>query len=339
MHTPHRLMIAAFPESQILDITGPLDVFSAANEAAALSGLPRPYELMLATPGAGSVSTTSGVDLCATHDMFDATVIVDTVIFAGGRGARLMSVDVSARQAITALCNRAGRVASICTGAFILAASGLLDGQRATTHWAHLDEFALAFPRVKIDRDALFVADEKFHTSAGITAGIDYALAIVEHDLGRKLALEVARSLVVFLKRPGGQSQFSTQLNADIVAPDPNSFADLTRWIAENLDGPIPITRLADRVAMSPRNFARRFKQTMNMTPYTYVQRLRVDAARSLLIESVLSTSRIAERCGFVTLRAMQAEFQRHLSLSPDQYRTRFQTSGISQDDKEAHLG
>ncbi len=327
-------MIAAFPQSQILDITGPLEVFSAANEAASVSGLSLPYEVILATPGAGLVSTTSGVDLYATHDMFDRSIVVDTVIFAGGRGARRMTGDSNAIEEITALCHRTARVASICTGAFILAASGLLDNQRATTHWAHFDEFAHAFPRVRIDHDALFVTDGKFHTSAGITAGIDYALAIVEQDLGRMLALEVARTLVVFLKRPGGQSQFSTQLNADIIATDPDCFADLTNWISENLASPIPAHRMADRVAMSPRNFARRFKRAMNMTPNTYVQGLRVDLARNLLTESPLSPLRIAERCGFVTSKAMRTEFQRRLGVSPEQYRARFQTTELTKHDR-----
>ena len=330
-------MIAAFPQSQILDITGPLDVFSSANEAAYAMGLPRPYELILATPRAGLASTTAGVDLCATHDMFDSSLVVDTVIFAGGKGARLTTVDSSVRSEVTALCDRTPRVASICTGAFILAASGLLDNRRATTHWAHFDEFTLAFPQVRIDRDALFVADGKFHTSAGISAGIDYALAIVEQDLGRKLALAVARELVVFLKRPGGQSQFSTRLNADIGTADPDFFGGLTRWIAENLLSPIPVAVMADRVAMSPRNFSRRFKLTMNMTPNTYVQGLRVDAARPLLTETSLSIARIAERCGFITPQSMRNEFQRHLGLSPDQYRARFQTTATQKVDTPAH--
>lgn len=329
-------MIAAFPQSQILDITGPLDVFSSANERASLRGLPCPYELILATPGAGLVSTTSGIDLRATHDLFDSTLVVDTVIFAGGKGARLMCGDANAQQEITALCNRTARVASICTGAFILAASGLLDNLRATTHWAHFDDFIHAFPFVRIDRDALFVAEGKFHTSAGITAGIDYALAVVEQDLGRKLALEVARALVVFLKRPGGQSQFSAQLNADIAATDPECFEGLTRWIAENLGGPILVAAMADRVAMSPRNFSRRLKMSMNMTPHAYVQGLRVDVARPLLTESSLPTSRVADRCGFVTVQTMRTEFQRHLGLSPEQYRARFQTTGIPETDKAA---
>lgn len=335
MHKPHRIMIVAFPQSQILDITGPLDVFSAANERACLWGLPRPYELILATPGAGLASTTSGADLCATHDLFDTTLVVDTVIFAGGKGARLMCGDANVRQEIIALCNRTARVASICTGLFVLAASGLLDDQRATTHWAHFDDFNYAFPLVRIDRDVLFIAEGKFHTSAGITAAIDYALAIVEQDLGRKLAL-VARALVVFLKRPGGQSQFSAQLNADIAATDPECFVGLTRWIAENLDGPILVAAMADKVMMSPRNFSGRFKLSMNMTPHAYVQSLRIDAARSLLTESSLPTARVANRCGFVTVQMMRTKFQHHLGLTPEQYRTRFQTTGISKADKGA---
>lgn len=329
MHTPHRIMIAAFPQSQILDITGPLDVFSSANERATLSALPCPYELILATPGAGLVSTTSGIDLCATHDMFDSTLVVDTVIFAGGKGARRMCGDANTRREITALCNRTARVASICTGAFILADNGFLDNLRATTHWAHFDDFMHCFPFVRIDRDALFIAEGKFHTSAGITAGIDYALAVVEQDLGRKVALEVARALVVFLKRPGGQSQFSAPLTADIAAADRDFFEGLTRWIGENLNRPIRVAAMADREAMSSRNFSRRFRRSMNVTPQAYVQGIRVDAARALLTESSLPIARVAVRCGFVTLKTMRTEFERRLGLSPEQYRARFQTSGV----------
>jgi transcriptional regulator GlxA family with amidase domain len=271
------------------------------------------------------------VPIHASRDVFDATLGADTVLLAGGPGARMMPADAKLVDALGALCRRVPRVGSICTGAFALASTGALERRRATTHWAHFDEFAAAFPNVLIDRDALFVSDGKFHSSAGVSAGIDSALALVEHDLGRAMALEVARELVVFLKRPGGQSQFSAQLAAEVGAQDPDRFGDLTRWIAAHLDGDLSVEILADRSAMSPRNFARRFIAAMKVAPGKYVQMLRIDAARRQLSDSELPVARIAARCGFASAEAMRQAFQRHLNVTPTDFRARFQTAGGSQ--------
>jgi transcriptional regulator GlxA family with amidase domain len=181
---------------------------------------------------------------------------------------------------------------------------------------------------VQIERDALFIADGKYHTTAGVSAGIDYALALIQHDLGRAIALEVARGLVVFLKRPGGQSQFSAHLTAEIGADDPERFATLTRWLEANLHSELSVSMMADRVAMSPRNFARRFKQAMNLTPNAYLQKLRVDAARRLLSESGISMARIAKRCGFASTATMRSAFACHVRISPEEFRARFQSAG-----------
>jgi transcriptional regulator GlxA family with amidase domain len=228
---------------------------------------------------------------------------------------------------LAALCGRSARVGSICTGAYALAATGLLDGRRATTHWAHFDEFAALFPRVRIDRDALFVVDGPFHTSAGISAGIDSALAMVEADCGRPLALQVARELVVFLKRPGGQSQFGAQLAAESRAEDPERFGALTRWMGQHLAHDLGVEALAERAAMSPRNFARQFARALRMPPARYVQSLRIDAARRLLTDSRLSIERVAERCGFASPEAMRSAFQRALKVSPSDFRARFRSA------------
>lgn len=327
MLQPHRIVIVAFPPAQMLDITGPLDVFTVANDTARAAGLPLPYDVILAAPRTGAVATTSGVLLQASHDVFDKSLIADTLLLAGGPGARMMINDAMLVEAVRTLCGRVARIGSICTGAFALAATGALDERRATTHWAHFDEFGNAFPRVKIDRDALFVRDGKFHSSAGISAGIDYTLSLVEQDLGRKIALQVARELVVFLKRPGGQSQFSAQLAAQVDADDPDRFGELTLWISSHLADDLSVEILADRSAMSPRNFARRFIATMNVTPAQYVQLLRIDAARRLLSESALSVARIAERCGFASPAAMRLAFQRHLNITPVDFRARFQST------------
>lgn len=322
---PHQILIVAFAPAQMLDITGPLEVFTVANDIAQASGRAAPYRVTLAAPTAGPLATTSGVDIVAAAAVSEPGLAVDTLLLAGGRGARMAAGDKPLVAALAQLCAVAGRVGSICTGAFPLAATGLLDGRRATTHWAHFDEFANRFPQVAIDRDALFVMEGKYHSSAGISAGIDYALALVEQDLGRPLALAVARELVVFLKRPGGQSQFSAQLAADTEAPDPDRFAELTRWMHANLTADLSVELLAERCAMSSRNFARRFAAAMNVAPGKYVQTLRVDAARRLLTDGELPVERVAERCGFASAEALRLSFRRHLAVAPSQFRARFQ--------------
>ena len=327
MSAPHRVVLVAFPPAQMLDITGPLDVFAGANQAALAAGLARPYEIALAAPGSGPVATSAGITINAGADLFDPALGADTLLLAGGAGARMVHGDAALVAALRSLCLRVERVASICTGAFALAATGLIDGRRSTTHWAHFDEFALAFPKVLIERDALFLDDGKYHSSAGISAGIDYTLALVERDLGRMIALQVARELVMFLKRPGGQSQFSAQLAAQVDAGDPDRFGELTRWIAAHLADDLSVELMADKIAMSPRNFARRFIEAMNVTPIKYVQTLRVDAARRLLSESALPVARIAERCGFASSEAMRLAFHRHLNVTPADFRARFQSS------------
>jgi transcriptional regulator GlxA family with amidase domain len=315
----------AFPPAQMLDVTGPLEVFTVANDISEAEGRGRPYRITLAAPQAGPVPTSSGIEVLATVSVHDAGLKADTVLLAGGRGARIAASDPQVIAAVRRLCSAATRAGSICTGAFALAATGLIDGLTSTTHWAHFDEFAGRFPKVRIERDALFVIEGKFHSSAGISAGIDYALALVERDLGRPLALAVARELVVFLKRPGGQSQFSAQLAAEASAPDPDRFAALTRWMAAHLDADLSVELMAERCAMSSRNFARRFAEAMNVAPGKYVQALRVDAARRLLTDGELPVERVAARCGFASAEAMRLSFKRHLAIAPSEFRARFQ--------------
>lgn len=321
----HHILMIAFPPAQMLDVTGPLEVFTVANDIAESGGKGRPYRVTLAAPTAGPVATTSGIGVIATASLHDAGLAPDTVLLAGGRGARMAAHESGVIAAVARLCRGAARVGSICTGAFVLAATGLIDGRRTTTHWAHFDEFAARFPHVDIERDALFVIEGKYHSSAGISAGIDYALALVERDLGRPLALAVARELVVFLKRPGGQSQFSAQLAAEAGAPDPDRFAALTRWMAANLAADLSVELMAGRCAMSSRNFARRFAEAMNVAPGQYVQALRVDAARRLLTDGELPVERVAARCGFASAEAMRLAFKRKLAIAPSAFRARFQ--------------
>lgn len=323
---PHRIVILAFPPAQMLDVTGPLEVFSMANNCLRNADKPAAYDVVLAAPAIGPLVTTSGVSLLATHSLLDPTLSADTVLVAGGPGARLAHESATI-SALTGLCQRSGRVGSICTGLFALAATGMLDAARATTHWAHFDEFSALFPHIHLDRHALFVNEGSCHSSAGITAGIDYSLALVEADCGRALALQVARSLVVFLKRPGGQAQFSAALAAEMAAEDPDRFASLTQWVMQNLASDLSVELLAERVAMSPRNFARRFVEAMKIAPGKYVELLRIDAARRSLTGGDQSIARIAAVCGFASAEAMRLAFKRHLDISPNDFRARFRSA------------
>lgn len=328
MQHHHRIVIVAFEPAQMLDVTGPLEVFAMANECMSNAGKAVPYELVVAAPRVGPLMTTSGIAIMASHSLFDPSLKADTLLIAGGTGARAAVRDRDLIDALTKLCKRVPRVASICTGLFPLAATGLLNNSHATTHWAHFDEFSALFPHIQLDRHALFIRDGNCHSSAGISAGIDYSLSILETDLGRRLALEVARHLVVFLKRPGGQAQYSAPLAAEAAADDPDRFGVLTQWIMQNLSADLPINILAERVSMSPRNFARRFVEAMNIAPGKYIENLRIDAARRGLTDGSQSIARIAARCGFPSPEAMRLAFKRHLDIAPIDFRARFRTSG-----------
>jgi transcriptional regulator GlxA family with amidase domain len=329
MKTPHRVVIVGFPPAQLLDIAGPVDAFSAANALIQAKGETAPYEVVLAAPKVGSLRTSAGLPLVVSISVNDPKLKADTLILAGGEGARQAIHDQALVDRLRSLCKKVGRVGSVCTGTFPLAATGLLDGRRTTTHWAHFDEFCEAFPSVHIDRDALFVRDGKFQCSAGISAGIDSVLALIEEDCGRTLALQVAQELVVYLKRPGGQSQFSTQLAAQFNTECSSRFAELLQWMASQPGEDLSVERLAARVAMSSRNFHRRFTEAFSITPANYVQTLRLDEARRLLTDGTLSIERISARCGYSSSEAMRVAFQRRLHVSPSEFRSRFQSTGL----------
>ena len=326
--SPHRIVLVAFDNAQMLDVTGPMDAFTEANTFEEHHGRPKAYDVTFAAPRVGLVPTSSGLELNARTSFFDPSLEPDTLVVCGGRGARESADNPEAVAAIARLADRAGRVVSICTGAFVLAASGRLDGRRVTTHWKYCDVIAQRFPKIRVDADAIFVHDGKFFTSAGVTAGIDVALALIEQDLGRPTALAVARELVVFLRRPGGQSQFSAHMAADARAADPDRFAELTRWMAEHLHEDLSVERLASRVSMSPRNFARRFAEALGTSPGKFVQALRLDAARRMLTDGDVPLSSVARRCGFNSLETMRLSFQRHLKVAPQDFRARFQSRG-----------
>jgi transcriptional regulator GlxA family with amidase domain len=295
-------------------------VFASANDFAAEAGTMPPYEVHIVTQGGQSVTASAGVAL-ATRPLPAPGSALDTLVIAGGPGVAAAASDSALVDWVRQRTEDARRVASVCTGAFLLAASGALDGKRAATHWSVCAEFARRFPAVRVESDPIFVRDGTVWTSAGVTAGIDLALALVEEDLGRAAALAVARYLVVFLKRPGGQAQFSAVLS--LQAGD-DRFGALHEWINQHLAGDISLPVLARQAGMSERSFSRRYAEATGMTPGRAVEQLRLEAARRLLLETRLPVKRIAQRCGFGSEETMRRSFNRLLAVAPQDYRARF---------------
>ena len=316
---PLPVVIVAFPDVQILDVTGPLEVFSMANR---LAGAPPPYAVRVVAPKPGAVRTSSGVGLVAARSLGQITGPIDTLIVAGGLGTREAMRDRPLVSWIKRTAPRARRISSVCTGAFLLGAAGLLDGRRVTTHWAACDALQRRFPSARVERDPIFVRDGKVSTSAGVTAGMDLALELVEEDRGRDLALKVARWLVMFLRRPGGQSQFSVQLSAQLA--ERRGLRDLQAFIADHLDADLSVSALAQSSRMSPRNFARAFGREIGVTPAAYVEAQRVEGARRLLETTGRSVADIAIACGFGRVETMHRAFRRALHVTPGSYRRHF---------------
>jgi len=312
--------VLAYPAVQLLDVTGPFQVFASANDHVAITGGTPPYALRVVARGGQGVTASAGLALAA-GPLPDAGETVDTLLVAGGEGAEAAANDPALVDWVRQHATEARRVASVCTGAFLLAAAGVLDGRRAATHWLYCARLAERFPAVSVEPDPIFVRDGPVWTSAGVTAGIDLALALVEEDLGRSVALAVARYLVVFLKRPGGQAQFSAALS--LQAAD-DQFGALHAWISAHLAEDLSLSTLADRARMSERSFSRHYAEATGQTPARAVERLRVEAARRLLSESRLPMKRIAERCGFGAEETMRRSFLRLLAATPQDYRARF---------------
>jgi transcriptional regulator GlxA family with amidase domain len=313
-----RVVIVAFPPVQALDVTGPAEVLSV---AAQVHGAAEPaYAVKVVGPGGAPIATGSGYALAPAAPLEDVRGPLDTLLVAGGSGARHAPDEVVAR--VAAIAGRARRVASVCTGAYVLANAGLLDGRRATTHWQYCDDLQRRHPAIAVERDPIFVVDGPVRTSAGVTAGMDLALALVEEDLGPPVALEVARWLVLFVKRPGGQAQFSAQLAAQSAERAP--LRELQAWMADHLADELSVPALAARACMSERNFARAFKAETGMTPAVYVEALRVERARLALESGLEPIDAVARRCGFGTVETLRRAFARRLGVSPGAYRDRF---------------
>jgi transcriptional regulator GlxA family with amidase domain len=312
--------VLAFPAVQLLDVAGPVQVFASANDLVADAGGARPYVLRVVAQGGERITSSCGVALAA-DPLTRPGDTLDTLLVAGGDGAEAAAENPVLIEWVRERAARARRVASVCTGALLLAAAGTLDGRRAVTHWKYCAKLAQRFPAVHVEPDPIFVCDGPIWTSAGVTAGIDLALALVEEDLGRSVALAVARYLVVFLKRPGGQAQFSTALA--LQAAD-DKFGALHDWINGHLASDLSLSVLADRAGMSERSFSRHYAEATGQTPARAIERLKVEAARRLLSESRLPVKRIAQRCGFGSDETMRRSFLRLLTTTPKDYRARF---------------
>lgn len=315
----------AYPDCQVVDVSGPLEAFHMADQWARGEA----YRIKLVAPAPGQITTSGPLRLAADAAIAEISerelAAVDTFIIAGGRGTDVLLQDAEVVDFVRRAARRVRRMVSVCTGALLLAEAGLLDGRRAATHWFDAERLARRYPEVEVDADAVYVRDDDVWTSAGVTSGIDLALALIEDDLGRQAALAVARRLVVYMMRPGGQSQFSAQLK--LQAPQSRRLRDLVDWIVAHPQGDLSVAALANRCGLGERTFIRRFGAETGSTPGKFVERIRFEAARKALETTRAGHERIARDCGFRSAEIMRRVFHRRLGISPSDYRDRFQTA------------
>lgn len=320
MTQQHTVVVVAMEGLQLLDLAGPAEVLHSANFLGAMP----PYRTIVATPGGADVRSAAGVRVggdASLGELARSRTRVDTLTVVGGFGTPAVVDDDQFLADVARLSRRAGRTTSVCTGSMVLAAAGLLEGYAATTHWAYADELA-EHRGIDVRSDAIYVHDRDRWTSAGVTAGIDLFLAVVEEDHGPELAHWIAKVLVVFGRRPGGQSQFSAQLRAR-PATTP-SIAGLQRWLSDNLDADLTVDALAARVSMSARNFARTFRRETGTTPASFVEQLRIEEARRLLATTDLTVAAIARRIGIRHAETLHRAFRRRVGTTPELYRQHF---------------
>jgi transcriptional regulator GlxA family with amidase domain len=317
------VVIVAFPGLQPLDAVGPCEVFSGANRAAQAGGRAVRYQVTLASTDGQVVRTESGLELCTTF-LPAPGELIDTMVLAGGGGTRTARHDDALISWIRATAPRTRRVATVCTGAFLAAEAGLLDGRRVTTHWAAADELRADYPALSVDPDPIYIRDGKYWTSAGVTAGIDLALALVQDDLGTEVAQSVARWLVMFLHRPGGQTQFASPVW--VPRAERSTVRAVQTLVEAAPGGDHRLPALAAAAAMSVRHFARVFAAEVGETPGRFVERVRLETARSDLETTSDTLDVIADRCGFGSAETLRRVFQRRLNVAPDAYRRRFRT-------------
>jgi transcriptional regulator GlxA family with amidase domain len=328
MPRSHRILLLAFPNGQLLDIAGPLQMFAGANDELKFQF----YRIEIAAPRAGAFATSSGIQLVADLAFSQITnrrlACTDTLITVGGEpGMRLELARGSTTAIVSRAIGRAPRIASVCNGTFFLAAAGALDGRRAATHWSEVEALKRFRPAVLVDGDAIHIEDRGIWTSAGVTAGMDLALAMIEADLGRKVALAIARRHVVFRIRPGGQSQFSAELAAQ-AAGNPK-VQRLAERVTARPSADWRTDVLAAEAGVSQRSLSRLFRVSLNTSPADFVERVRIDLARRRLLETDETVEKIAVTCGFGSLRRMDRAFARAMAASPTQFRSRFKTNGV----------
>ncbi len=321
------IAMVGFPGAQVLDIAGPLEMFAGANTIAKhkLNRATPPYATVLLAHDPGPLDMSGGLTLHAHHSFLDYDEDIDTLIVSGGDATSDAMADEDLIAFIRSNAQKVRRIVSICSGAFLLAKAGLLKDRRATTHWGACRSFAHMFPDTQLEADALFVRDDNVWTSAGVTAGMDLSLALIAEDLGRDISLAVARKNVMFMMRPGGQSQFSAHLVAQ--SAETPAIADLLAWVVENLDADLSVPKLAERVHMSERTFLRRFFEETKTTPAKFVELARLDAVRRTLEASSQSLGVIAGQHGFKSQETLRRVFHKHLGVSPQDYRSRFSTT------------
>jgi transcriptional regulator GlxA family with amidase domain len=320
--TARIVVLTGYTGMQSLDLTGPMDTFAGANELIERTGREDPgYRILVTSPDGQPIRTRTGLNIVPDCSMEDVSATIDTLIVPGGdTDGVLTSPEVS--DWLRSRAPESRRIASVCTGAFLLAEAGLLDGRRATTHWSQCDTFTRRYPQVDVDAAPIYVRDGNRYTSAGVCSGIDLALALVEEDLGRAAALTIARWLVMFLRRPGNQAQFSVQMAAQLADREP--IREVQHWISDNLNANLSVPALAARAHTSPRHFARSFQQEVGVPPGKYVQQVRLEAARRHLEESDSSVEHIAAACGFGSTETMRRAFVDTLGAAPAEYRRRF---------------
>jgi transcriptional regulator GlxA family with amidase domain len=311
-----KVVIVGPPPVQILDVTGPLEVFSNAYG----------YDIQLANPGLErTLQTNRGVVLADATPIAEVQGPIDTLVIAGGPGAESGSYDPNFIAWIAKAGSHARRVASICTGAFLLAEAGLLNGKQAVTHWTFCDRLAREYPKVAVRPEPIFLRDGSIYTSAGITAGIDLSLTLVEEDHGHETALRIARFLVMFLVRPGGQAQYSHMLSHQAITSQP--LRELQVWMLQHLRENLTVESLAGRIGMSARHFTRVCLRETGMNPGQFVDRMRVEAARQIIDSSSRGLKEIADSCGFQSADAMRRTFLRVLGVTAAEYASRFKST------------
>lgn len=324
-----RVIFLAVQPIMELDLVGTLSVFQCANHLLKSQEKDPFYKIeVITTATEPTVQGDCGLSLLVNNKLTDLTdrstdlEPIDTLLVIGGSGSLKVDPLDPVALWLKQTSTKIRRIGSICTGAFVLAAAGLLDDRRATTHWWHCGNLLAKYPKVKVDYNSIFVRDGNIYTSAGVTTGMDLALDLVEEDLGSAIALDIARALVIFLRRPGGQSQFSVTLKTH--SPERHSLRELPAWILEHISEPLPIELLANQAAMSLRHFSRVFVSEFGMTPAHYVLEQRVEAARRALVKTKLGQKEIALKCGFGNIEHMRRAFLRIMGVPPSTYRNHF---------------